>query len=71
LELLSRLQKDETLSNLPIAMLTSRGADRHRQMAAQLGANGYFTKPYLEEVLLEAAQRMIKGEVLFGSNTTA
>ncbi len=71
LELLSRLQKDETLNNLPIAMLTSRGADRHRQMAAQLGANGYFTKPYLEEVLLEAAQRMIKGEVLFGSNTTA
>lgn len=71
LELLSRLQKDETLCNLPIAMLTSRGADRHRQMASQLGANGYFTKPYLEEVLLEAAQRMIKGEVLFGSNSTS
>ncbi|HEY9652757.1 MAG TPA: response regulator, partial [Coleofasciculaceae cyanobacterium] len=64
LELLSRLQKDEDLRDLPIAMLTSRGADRHRQMAAQLGASGYFTKPYLEEVLLEAAQRMIKGEVL-------
>lgn len=71
LELLSRLQKDENLCNLPIAMLTSRGADRHRQMASQLGANGYFTKPYLEEVLLEAAQRMIKGEVLFGSNSTS
>lgn len=70
LELLSRMQKDENLCNLPIAMLTSRGADRHRQMASQLGANGYFTKPYLEEVLLEAAQRMIKGEVLFGSNST-
>ena len=71
LELLSRLQKDENLSHLPIAMLTSRGADRHRQMASQLGANGYFTKPYLEEVLLEAAQRMIKGEVLFGSSSNA
>ena len=71
LELLSRLQKDETLCKLPIAMLTSRGADRHRQMAAQLGANGYFTKPYLEEVLLEAANRMIKGEVLFGTNSNA
>jgi chemosensory pili system protein ChpA (sensor histidine kinase/response regulator) len=68
LELLSRLQKDENLSHLPIAMLTSRGADRHRQMAAQLGASGYFTKPYLEEVLLDAAQRMIKGEVLFSSS---
>jgi len=64
LELLSRLQKDPTLSHLPIAMLTSRGADRHRQMAVQLGAKGYFTKPYLEEALLDAAQRMLKGEVL-------
>jgi chemotaxis protein histidine kinase CheA/CheY-like chemotaxis protein len=64
LELLSRMQKDSQLSELPIAMLTSRGADRHRQMAYQLGARGYFTKPYLEEQLLEAAQRMLKGEVV-------
>ncbi|MBW4651770.1 MAG: response regulator [Kaiparowitsia implicata GSE-PSE-MK54-09C] len=64
LELLSRLQKDGHLNRIPIAMLTSRGADRHRQMAIQLGAKGYFTKPYLEEVLLDAAQRMLKGEVL-------
>ncbi|MCP2728282.1 hybrid sensor histidine kinase/response regulator, partial [Limnofasciculus baicalensis] len=64
LELLSRLQKDETLSQIPIAMLTSRGAKRHRQMASQLGASGYFTKPYLEEALLDAAKRMRKGEIL-------
>jgi len=64
LELLSRIQKDPNLKHLPIAMLTSRGADRHRQMAATLGASGYFTKPYLEEALLDAAQRMLKGERL-------
>ncbi|MDG2989711.1 response regulator [Candidatus Synechococcus calcipolaris G9] len=64
LELLSRIQKDPKLSELPIAMLTSRGADRHRQMAAQLGAKGYFTKPYLEEQLLDAANRLLQGEVL-------
>ncbi len=64
LELLSRIQKDPSLNNLPIAMLTSRGADKHRQMAIQLGASGYFTKPYLEEALLEAASRMLKGENL-------
>ncbi|WP_263975421.1 response regulator [Leptolyngbya sp. 7M] len=67
LELLSRIQKDANLNHLPIAMLTSRGADRHRQMAVQLGAKGYFTKPYLEEMLLDAAQRMLKGEVLVSS----
>ena len=64
LEFLSRVQKDPALSKVPIAMLTSRGSDRHRQIAAQLGASGYFIKPYLEEALLDAAKRMIKGEVL-------
>ncbi len=64
LELLSRLQQDEDLQDLPVAMLTSRGASRHKQMAVDLGAKGYFTKPYLEEALLDAAQRMINGEVL-------
>lgn len=62
LELLSRIQKDSNLNQIPIAMLTSRGADRHRQVAVDLGAKGYFTKPYLEEMLLDAAQRMLKGE---------
>lgn len=64
LELLSRMQQDAKLSQIPISMLTSRGSARHRQMALQLGASGYFTKPYLEEALLDGAQRMLKGEVL-------
>ncbi|MEO0456648.1 MAG: response regulator [Cyanobacteria bacterium P01_A01_bin.114] len=62
LELLSRMQKDTALKSIPIAMLTSRGADRHRQMAVDLGASGYFTKPYLEEALLDAANKMLNGE---------
>ncbi|WP_373543673.1 response regulator [Chamaesiphon sp.] len=64
LEFLSRIQKDPALIKIPIAMLTSRGSDRHRQIASQLGASGYFIKPYLEEALLDAAKRMLKGEVL-------
>lgn len=71
LDLLSRIQKDASLNYLPVAMLTSLGADRHRQMAADLGASGYFTKPYLEEALLDAAQRMMKGEVLLTSSSNA
>lgn len=64
LELLSQLQADEMLANLPVALLTSRGADRHRKMAAKLGASGYFTKPYTEKDLLDAAGRMLQGEIL-------
>ncbi len=64
MELLARLQKDENLRHIPMAMLTSRGADKHRQAAIQLGAKAYFTKPYLEEELLTASQRLLRGEVL-------
>lgn len=68
LQLLQRLQTEETLCELPVAMLTSRGADKHRKMAVDLGAKGYFTKPYLEEALLDAARRMLRGEVLITAN---
>jgi chemotaxis protein histidine kinase CheA/CheY-like chemotaxis protein len=64
LELLSQLQQDEKLAALPIAMLTSRGAQKMRKIAASRGANGYFVKPYVEEDLLKAAKRMIEGETL-------
>ncbi|WP_338441998.1 hybrid sensor histidine kinase/response regulator [Synechococcus elongatus IITB4] len=64
LELLERLQADPKLRRLPVAMLTSRGADRHRQIAAHLGARAYFSKPYLEEQLLEASARLRNGERL-------
>lgn len=64
LELLAKMQQDEKLSKLPVAMVTSRGAEKHRKIAADLGAKAYFTKPYLEEELLTAAQKLIKGEVL-------
>jgi CheY-like chemotaxis protein len=64
LELLSRVMKDSALSKLPMAMLTSRGASKHKQMAFDLGASGYFTKPYLEDHLLDAAGRMLQGEIV-------
>ena len=69
LELLSQLQKDEKLSQLPIAMLTSRGAQKMRNIAASRGANGYFVKPYVEDELLKAAARMINGEMLIETST--
>ncbi|MGK7944889.1 MAG: response regulator [Microcystaceae cyanobacterium] len=68
LELLSSLQKDEHLCEIPIALLTSRGADRHRKVAAKLGASGYYIKPAPDAELLEAAERMINGEVLLAGS---
>jgi chemosensory pili system protein ChpA (sensor histidine kinase/response regulator) len=71
LELLSNLQKDPRLAQIPVALLTSRGAERHRKVAAKLGASGYFTKPYTERDLLSAAERMIAGEVLLTNSIKA
>lgn len=71
LELLSNLQKDPRLAAIPVALLTSRGSERHRQVAAKLGASGYFTKPYTERDLLSAAERMIAGEVLLANSIKA
>jgi chemosensory pili system protein ChpA (sensor histidine kinase/response regulator) len=71
LDLLAVLQQDEELNKLPVAMLTSRGAERHRKLAAERGAKAYFTKPYMDEVLLEAAGKLIKGEVLLGQELAA
>jgi chemosensory pili system protein ChpA (sensor histidine kinase/response regulator) len=67
LELLANLQQDDILSSLPIAMLTSRGAQKMRNIAAERGAKGYFVKPYVEETLLNAAKRMMQGEILIDS----
>lgn len=64
LELLAKMQQDDRLSKLPVAMVTSRGAEKHRKIAADLGARAYFTKPYLEDELLSAAEKLIEGEVL-------
>jgi chemotaxis protein histidine kinase CheA/CheY-like chemotaxis protein len=67
LELLAHLQKDDNLKSIPVAMLTSRGAEKHRQMAAQRGAKGYLTKPYIEEVLLETTKKLMEGQILLDS----
>lgn len=64
LELLAKMQQDENLSRIPVAMVTSRGAEKHRKIAADLGAKAYFTKPYLEDEILKAAEKLIMGEVL-------
>ncbi|MGD1702375.1 response regulator [Dapis sp. BLCC M229] len=63
-ELLSRMQKDSNLKILPVAMLTSRGAKKHMEMAFELGAKGYFTKPYIEDKLLEGAVSILEGKIV-------
>ena len=52
-DLTRNIRADERLKNIPIIMITSRTADKHRSYAFELGVNNYLGKPYQEEELLE------------------
>jgi chemosensory pili system protein ChpA (sensor histidine kinase/response regulator) len=58
---LARIKSDPGFSDLPIAMLTSRTGDKHRQLAMTLGAAEYFSKPYNERELLKTMRQLITG----------
>jgi chemosensory pili system protein ChpA (sensor histidine kinase/response regulator) len=47
------LRRNPKTHDLPIIMITSRTADKHREYAMQLGVNTYLGKPYQEDDLLQ------------------
>ncbi|MEF8705950.1 MAG: response regulator, partial [Candidatus Accumulibacter sp. UW27] len=51
-ELTRTVRADQRLGSVPIIMITSRTADKHRQYALELGVNHYLGKPYQEDELL-------------------
>ncbi len=57
-EFLSHCRQDAKLSQIPIHMLTTRGGQKHRQLAMTLGAKGYLTKPQSEKDLLEIVAKL-------------
>ena len=56
---LGEIKGNPDFKDLPIAMLTSRGNEKHRQLAMKLGASAYFSKPYNEQELLNTLQTLI------------
>jgi chemosensory pili system protein ChpA (sensor histidine kinase/response regulator) len=51
--LAKELRRSANTKNMPIIMITSRTADKHREYAMQLGVNTYLGKPYQEDELLQ------------------
>ena len=51
-DLTRNVRADARLKNIPIIMITSRIADKHRNYAREIGVNHYMGKPYDEEELL-------------------
>jgi chemosensory pili system protein ChpA (sensor histidine kinase/response regulator) len=51
-DLVRNIRADARLQTIPIVMITSRTADKHRNYALEIGANHYLGKPYDEIELL-------------------
>ncbi|TFW31563.1 response regulator [Duganella callida] len=58
-DLTRNVRGDERTRAIPIIMITSRSADKHRNVALELGVNAYFGKPFQEAVLLEAIDGLL------------
>jgi len=52
-ELARVMRNDARLKAVPIIMITSRTADKHRNHAMEIGVNVYLGKPYQEQKLLD------------------
>ncbi|APW36794.1 hybrid sensor histidine kinase/response regulator [Rhodoferax koreense] len=56
-DLARNIRGDEAMKDLPIVMISSRTAEKHREHAKSLGVNHYLGKPYPEEELLSLVRR--------------
>jgi chemosensory pili system protein ChpA (sensor histidine kinase/response regulator) len=59
-DLLAAIRKYDATRELPVIVVTSRNADKHRWQAREMGANDYITKPFSKEQLAEKFSRHLK-----------
>ncbi|MEJ7806242.1 MAG: response regulator, partial [Telluria sp.] len=62
-DLTRNIRGNDSTAGVPIIMITSRTADKHRNYALDLGVNAYFGKPFQEDMLLAAIAGLLKREM--------
>ncbi|MES2718510.1 MAG: Hpt domain-containing protein [Pseudomonadota bacterium] len=63
-DLVRNMRTDARLADLPVIMITSRIAQKHRDYAAELGVDHYLGKPYAEDELLALVARYARAAAL-------
>ena len=63
-DLVRNIRADASLANLPVIMITSRIAAKHRELAMQLGVDHYLGKPYSEDELVRLVRSHAHAEPL-------
>jgi chemosensory pili system protein ChpA (sensor histidine kinase/response regulator) len=60
-DLTRNVRGDSRTRHIPIIMITSRTASKHRNVAMELGVNEYLGKPYRDEDLLRLVSGFVRG----------
>jgi two-component system chemotaxis response regulator CheY len=62
LKLISLIRGEQSLTSMPICVITTEGAKEDRERAIALGANEYLTKPIQANKVLAVAKSLLKVE---------
>jgi chemosensory pili system protein ChpA (sensor histidine kinase/response regulator) len=62
-DLTRNVRSNPATRDIPIIMITSRTAEKHRNHALELGVNEYLGKPYQEDRLLSLIRRYVAERV--------
>lgn len=58
LDILKEVRGDPNFVDLPVLMLTARGQDQDRHLAAQAGVSRFMTKPFSNADVLDAVREL-------------
>ena len=58
-ELIAEMRRQPALRKLPVVVVTSRDAEKHRRRATSLGANDYIIKPFSKEQLASHINQLL------------
>ena len=58
-DILNDLRGDPEFKELPVLMLTARGQKKDRELAEQLGASRFMTKPFSNGEIIEAVRALV------------
>ncbi len=58
-EFLNYRHQNSDLASIPVVMLTSRSSQKHKQLAMELGASAYLTKPFQQQELLSTLETVL------------
>lgn len=55
----SKIKTNAATSSIPVVMLTAIGHELNKKFASEMGADGYITKPFDKQDLLDTVSRLI------------